>query len=455
MIQIKIGSYNLIKIYGIPLLIYIVCSILLWLCIAKPQGHYDVDSYGYDPIALHFANTGTLTDPNNIISPPIQPVGYHFFLGMLYRLFGYHFSVVVFVQIMLMVFSLILLISIAQKLFGNNIACVVGLLASLNLGFLIYPQLILAETLLLFLLLLFMHYYILFLQNMNRIYLVYAGLILALSMMVKPVVLLFIIPLLVITYNAHDMSFKIRMRNLLLLSVCFSMPLMAYMGRNYVRYGAFAFAPMTQLNMYQCFLAKVISAVEPVDQQDIIETKLKFSADQAFDQRGWDQAKHYFYYYISHYPHISVYIWMQNVIKTWLGLYATQLKSMIEPREQLSMHSFFNQEGSVMDRFYAYIAGGTTSSEMVILSWIEVFYTLIRLIGACLGLFVLFNQKQKMYGWFFLSMMISFSIVTGIDGCCRYRITFEPILLLLAAIGLVYVYVRFVKKIKEYVYEVA
>lgn len=443
------------SIYGIPLLIYIVCSILLWLCIAKPQGHYDVDSYGYDPIALHFANTGTLTDPNNIISPPIQPVGYHFFLGMLYRLFGYHFSVVVFVQIMLMVFSLILLISIAQKLFGNNIACVVGLLASLNLGFLIYPQLILAETLLLFLLLLFMHYYIRFLQEPNMIWLIYAGLILALSMMVKPVVLLFIIPLLIITYMAHDMSFKIRMRNLLLLSVCFSMPLMAYMGRNYVRYGAFAFAPMTQLNMYQCFLAKVISAVESVDQQDIIETKLTFTADQAFDQRGWDQARLYFYYYISHYPHMCVYIWIQNVLKTCLGLYSTQLKSMIDPPDHLPTHSFFNQSGSLLDRLYGYIVGATDRTSVVVLAWIELFYNIIRLIGASLGLLIVFNNKQKIYGWFFLSMMISFSIVTGIDGCCRYRITFEPILLLLAAIGLVYVYVHVVKKIKEYVYEVA
>lgn len=426
----------------------------MWLYVAKPQGHYDVDSYGYDPIALYFAQTGTLTDPNNIMSPPVQPIGYHFFLGLLYLFFGHSIAVVVLVQLVLMIAVIVMLISIAMKLQGKEVATIVGILAAINLGLLIYPQLILAEVLLVLLLLLFMYCYISFLETSTLRTLIFSGLFLGISMLVKPVALLFIIPLSVITYVAHDLSTTIKMRNLLLLVLCFAMPIIAYMGRNYVRYGAFAFAPMTQLNMYQCFLAKVISHVESTDQQEVIETKLRFTAYQAFDHSGWNRAQEHFYYYLSLYPHIFCYIWMQNVIKTWLGLYSTQLKSMINPPEHLPTHSFFNQRGSLLSRLYTYIVGATDRVDIMILAWVELFYALMRLICAAIGLSVLMHKKKRL-GWFFLSMMLSFSIVTGIDGCCRYRITFEPILLLLAAIGLAYVYVHVVKKIKECVYEIA
>ncbi len=453
MVQIKIGLYNLIKIYTIPLLIFICGSFFLWLNIANPAGHYDVDSYGYDAIAIYFAKTGILTDPNNIASPPIQPVGYHFFLGLLYLLFGHSLAVVLFVQIILMVFSLILLISITQKLFGNKVAFVGGLLASLNLGFLIYPQLILAEVVLVLLLLLFMNYYISFLETSSLRALIFSGLFLGISMLVKPVALLSMAPLLILTYIAHDISVIDRMRNIFVLLICFLLPILSYMERNYVHYGAFAFAPMAQLNMYQCFLSKVIGHVESIDQQEVIETQLRFNADQAFDHAGWTRAQEHFYYYLSSYPHLFCYIWMKNVIKTWLGLYSTQLKLMIQPPDHLPTHSFFNQKGSLLTRLYTYIVGATDRIDIMILAWAELFYALMRLIFAAMGLSILM-QKKRVVGCFFLSMMITFSIVTGIDGCCRYRIAFEPILLLLAAIGLVYVYVYFIKK-RESVYEIA
>lgn len=453
MVQIKIGLYNLIKIYTIPLLLYIIGSLALWISIESPKGHYDVDSYGYDPIALYFANTGTLTDPNNITSPPVQPVGYHFFLGLLYLLFGHSLAVVVLMQLVFMIIAIMILISIAMRLQGKKVATIVGILAAINLGLLIYPQLILAEVVLVLLLLLFMHCYISFLETSSLRALILSGLFLGISMLVKPVALLSMIPLLILTYIAHDLSVINRMRNIFLLLICFVLPIFCYMERNYICYGAFSFAPMTELNMYQCFLAKVISHVESIDQQRVIETKLKFTAYQAFDHSGWSRAQKHFYYYLSLYPHIFCYIWMQNVIKTWLGLYSTQLKSMIQPPDYLPTHSFFNQKGPLLSRLYTYIVGAADRVDIMILAWAELFYALMRLIFAAIGLSVLMQQKRIM-GWFFLSMMITFSIVTGIDGCCRYRIAFEPILLLLAAIGLIYVYVYFIKK-RESVYEIA
>lgn len=442
------------RIYSLPILIYAIGSFLLWISIESPKGHYDVDSYGYEPIALYFAQTGTLTDPNNISSPPVQPVGYHFFLGLLYLFFGHNSTNVLLVQVLCMIIAIMVLISIAMQLEGRGVATIVGLLAAINIGFLIYPQLILAEVLLVLLLLLFIYCYISFLETSALRALIFAALLLGISMLIKPVALLLIIPLLILTYIAHDNSVINRMRNICVLLVCFAMPIICYMERNYLCYGSFSFAPMAQLNMYQCFLAKVISHVESIDQQEVVETKLRFNAQQAFDCSGWYRAQEYFYYYLVIYPHIFCYIWLQNVIKTWLGLYSTQLKSMIKPPDHLPTHSFFNQKGSLFHRLYHYIIGATDRLDIMLIAWIELFYAFMRLICAAIGLSILM-QRKRILGWFFLSMMLSFSIVTGIDGCCRYRLTFEAILLLMAAIGLSHLYVHFGKKIKECVYEIA
>lgn len=442
-------------IYFMPVALYLLGSLILWIFIAKPKGHYDVDSYGYDPIASYFAKTGVLTDPKSIKNPPVQPIGYHFILGLLFWLFGHSVAMVIIFQTIIMLCCLILLMWIARALYDDEVAFVVGLLAACNVGFLIYPQLILAETVLLLLLLCFLDRYIHFLQKNRARYLAQAGICLGFSMLVKPVVLLFIFPLMVITYMAHTVSLKIKMRDMLLLLLCFTMPIVCYMGRNYVKYGSFSFAPMTELNIYQCYLAKVISKIESIDQQEIIETKLRFNAVQAFDPTGWQQAKRYFYYYLVRFPHVFLCTWMTNVIKTWLGLYVTQLKLMIEPQDVIGTHSFFNQRGSLLERCSGYIVGGTTHLGIMLLSWIELLYAVVRLLCAVIGLSVIMRNKQKILGWLFLSMMISFSIVTGIDGCCRYRLTFEPVLLLLAAIGLVFVYAYYNEKVKERWYEVS
>ncbi len=440
-------------------------ALLLWCVIPEPAGHYDVDSYGYDPIAWHFAQTGTLTDPHNIESAPVQPVGYHFVLGMLYWLFGHNLVAVIWFQVMLTCCAIILLMHIAQLLFNTNVAWWVGLLVASNLGFIIYSQLILAETVLLFVLLFFLERYVQFLKTGSGSYIVQSAFCLGVSMLIKPVAALLLAPLVIITYCAHKVCFTDKITFVLLLLLGFCLPNALYMARNYLQYGSFAFAPMTQLNLYQCLLAKVIGIVEDKDPQEITETTLRFQAVHSLDECGWQHAKEHFYAYLFAYPHLFVRIWLINVLKTWFGLYATQLKQMIEPKSylekshlaknHLDTHSFFNQHGSLMQRLHAYIVGGTTSRVVVFLAWFELCYAFIRFMLAVLGLYALWRNKQHILLWLFLSMMISFSILTGIDGCCRYRITYEPILILLAGVGIMFVYSYYDERIKEHWYGIS
>lgn len=423
--------HNVHKIYVLPLLFYVVCAFVLYHVVDKQSGHFDVDSYGYIDIAQFFAQTGILTDPHCIASPPVQPVGYHFFLGILLRIFNGSMALIIGVQILCMCLVIVCSIYLARILYGDVIAWIVGMLSACNIGYLVYAQLILAEVILLLLLMLFFLTYVYFLRDKRIGYVKGAGFFLGISMLIKPVVLLFIIPVAYVTYRVSYITY------VLMLMIYFMMPIGIYILRNYVQYGAIFFAPMTELNLYQCFLAKVMSAVDGGDEQIIIENKLRFNAQSLADSSGWSHARYYFHHYIWNYPYVCSYIWLCNIFKTWFGLYATQLKKMVAPCQDI--HSFFRQNGSLYDCIQCYITGGTDSKAMAWLSWINVWYDAIRLFFACLGLVVLYKRAQTMQVVFFLSWMMSMSIVTGIDGCCRYRLTYEPILLLLASIGLAYI----------------
>lgn len=423
-------------LYVIPVSIYLIGAYTLYMLIPKPMGHYDVDSYGYDSIALYFAQTGVMTDPHHTNSPPVQPVGYPFFLGVLIWLFGYRLSAIIITQCMCACLVIVISIYSARIMYGDAVAWSVGLLCAGNLGYLIYAQLLLAEMLLLMVLSLFLQRYICFLTTHQITPLVQAGLLLGVSMLIKPVALLFIVPLVCITGKVTYNRFPIHC--MLSLLIAFGMPVTLYMGRNYICYDHFFFAPMAQLNVYQCLLAKVMSEVEHISEQEVIQTKLTFAAESLADASGWKQAKQYFYIYLVGWPHIFARIWFINVAKTWLGLYVTQLKKMLDPHMS-PVHSFFNQQGSVLERMWAYIMQGTQRPWICVLSCYELCYTALRFLTACIGLCVLYTRRQFVQIALYVSIMVSFSITTGMDGCCRYRLTYEPVLLLLASIGVVYI----------------
>lgn len=436
-------------------LVYLILSGLLWH-VTPPVGNYDVDSYGYDSIAAYFAQTGVLTDPHQLESAPIQPVGYPFVVGIFYKLFGHDVQSILIAQILLMCVALALMMLIAERIMGPAVATCAGLFFVLTPGFYIYPQLLLAETFLVVVLLCVLERYIVFLKTGRMSAVCIAGLCAGVSMLIKPVVMLFMIVLVALTWYSARLQKKTNGQAFLcvaLLVGSFAGPVALYTVRNYACYGHASFAPMMPLNMYQIFLAKVMGVLADKDPQEFIENELRFKGVHSFDAVGWDHARTLFVQHVKSYPLLCAKIWCLNVCKTWCGLYVTQLKKMIEPDGSLVGHSFFVQPGTMPEKICAYIAGGTSYAWVAALGWYECGWSLLRLLFALCGLYVLF-KKEARFAWVFLSVCISLSVPTGIDGCCRYRILFEAVLILLSAIGfLECMYIVFIQK-KEQVYGV-
>jgi len=320
--------------------IFLACSLLLYRAISSPSSHLDIDSIGYDRIATHFEHTMNLSDPRDLASAPIQPVGYPLFLGLIYSTLGHHYAQVVIIQLAIMLLIGLLQFTIALQLFNRSIALLSVVLCLVSLGFFVYPQLLLAEILCLFFILAFFERFLFFLKSGHTASLWHAGLLLGISVLIKPMALLYIFCLVpVLLFHTTKNSSKIK--NCLLLLISFYSPIINYMTYNYYRYDTFALAPMTELNIYQCFLSKVIAHVEHVPVERVLNEQLAFKGAHSFDSAGWSDAKALFFKYIQAHPWACVRVWCTNVAKTFVGLYSTQLKLLLNPSIKGGDHSFF------------------------------------------------------------------------------------------------------------------
>ena len=171
--------------------------------------------------------------------------------------------------------------------------------------------------------------------------------------------------------------------------------------------------------------------------QEVVDTQLKFTAVNSFDPAGWEQARTLFYRYVQEHPITFVYIWLENVVKTLCGLFTTQLKLLIEPHMHGGDCSFFAQRNGILDAMIAYIQGGITHWWLLCIAYVEAIWSFIRVALVMLGLWFLWTEKKYGLVGIFVVCIMLLSLITGMDGCCRYRITFEPILIMITAYAIV------------------
>ncbi len=435
-------------LFFLAALLFLGLSGLLYYAAPHLQSHCDRDSAGYDRIARNFVATGHLADPVVRGSVPIQPIGYPLFVGLIYTIFGSDVRPIIFLQVLLALLCTCFIFLIAGRLFGVQVAVISLFLSAANLGFLVYAQLLLAETVMLTFLLLFFERLTAFMYDQKTIQLAYAGLVLGLSVLVKPMALLFIFLLLPFIWfcPCRTASLRRRLSCVSVLLISFYLPLLGYMGYNYHEYSYFRYAPMTSLNIYQCYLSKVIAAVEKVPVEPVRTQTLAFTGLHGFDEAGWNTGRQLFAIYAQKHPLVFAKVWATNVLKTIFGLYATQLKLFFNPALVGGSHSFFKTSGTFCDRCVTYIVGGSPNPIVVGVAMFEFFWNLVRWLLVFYALILLVRRSFWCLLYLFGAYTFQCAFVTGIDGCCRYRMTFEPILIMLAAIGIYALYCYWSKK---------
>ncbi len=418
------------------LLVFAVLTTLLFLAVPTPQGHLEIDSHGYERLATHFEQTGQLLDPLKPTCHPIQTLGYPLFLGLVYKVFGHSYGWIVFLQMLLAIACGLMLYSLTTRMVNTTTGLIVLGLWSINLGFLVYVQFLLTEMLLVTFLIAFLERFFAYWKTKNLYSLYFSGFLLGCSVVVKPAAVLFIIPLVIFLLLFMGGRWQRRVRTAALFALSFYLPVTGYMMSNKLRFEHFNIAPMTDEILYRYFAAKIKAKVEGKSYEDVLQNEQWCTKTDLLDGSGWEASKKFVHEAVWKHPLVIVELWFTNVLKTWLGLFTTQLKVLLDPSVGGGDCSFFKMSGqTAIERAAAYIFYG----QVRWLGWFalaEALWTAIRLFLVAVGLWYLWQTKNYTTLVFFVLYLGYFSLITGHDGCCRYRMMIEPVLLVCAGMGI-------------------
>lgn len=414
--------------------LFIGLNILLYLNTSPIKSHCDIDSSAYLENGLLFFKNSSFSARQTL---PYYGLGYPLLIGFIYKLFGQSILAIIIVQVILALMSGLLIFSIAQKLFNTQVALISFIFFSINLGFLTFTQFILTEIFLTFWLILFFERFITFIKTRNISSVALAGFALGFSIIIKPAAIYYPLLLAFLLIFIITGPLKTKLKHILLFITCFCAPILGYKTHNYIVFNEFKTGALQEINMCYWLFPNILAEHNKTN-SDIERQKLQ-------DMGSIQTVKTYFIEFTKAHPFLLIYVWAKNVLKTWLGLFSTNLKVLIDPQVHPGQISYFKMPGNIYQKAKAYITAGTDITWLKIVSFYEAIWSILRLFLAFIALFYLLIQKKYALLFLFISYLFYFSIITGHDGCARFRILFEFILLILAALG-AYVIITKIRK---------
>lgn len=403
--------------------------------------YQDVDSKAYLNNALNFYNYNSFKDPLNPSATPYYSLGYAFFVGLTYKFFGVNNFFVILIQILLALLIAFLIYRTTRYWFGERIAFIAFILTCLNLGFITFSQFILTEVLLAFFLTLFLERFSVFWFKKNILYLFESGFVLGLSVAIKPAAIFFIFFILLFLLFCIK-TFSKKILTIMCFVAAFYLPVCSYMLFNKVQFGEFCVAPLANENLYFYLFPKVLAEKNNTSYDVEIKNVAVLLEGEKIYSKSWGKIRESFLQNFKADSLIFIKIWLENVLKTFLGLFTTNLKVLLEPNVRGGDISFSKTSGSILQRTWNYISCGTDSSVIKFVGVLEAIWTILRYFLVFVALIFLIIRKRWAEFLFFIFFIFYFSMITGHDGCARFRMMFESVLIILTALGFAVIFFK-------------
>lgn len=423
--------------------LFISLSFMIYRAAPSTNAHLEIDSIEYTSIAENFLETGSFVGKSR--NMPVHTLGYPYFLGLIFKACGSSIAVIVFFQILLSLLCGSMIVLISYYLFSMRVALISAFFFAINLGFLIYSQLVLAEILFVTLMLIFFERFIRFMQRGEVLSLILASLFLGVASIVRPVPLLYVFFLYLLLFVfLLNSGVRKALFKMVLFSFVFYVPVIGYMTSNYWNYGNFTFSSLMQVGLCSTF-------------PQIVAESHSISLSEMHSSVGIEKesVKSYVYFIelIKRYPYAFITTWIWNIVKTYLGLYLTQFKVLLNPSIRGGRCSFFKMKETGFRQVYNYLTYGTHSQKILLVGFWEVFYSLARYVLFLIALYRLFLKGKWVLLLLFCSYIAYIGLITGFDGCGRYRLMFEFLLIILSSQGLILVYekIRFYFRKREFI----
>ena len=433
------------KMAAVFLAALIVRGILFLAVIEHPHVIFQPDSRMYVSLAQGLHQYGEFCFPSKPGQAHVDRVpGYPFFLAGLLWLFGGSLIAVVAVQAVLDAFSCALIYALAESLW-EGIGLIAGILASVNVGMITYSFFILNDSLFLFLFLLALVAMLGFLKRPRWSLGVVLGVGMGILALIRPVIVY--LPFVLLPFLWAYFSFKVRLpvrqtlSSVFGLGIAFVLAISPWLARNYMHYGRFKLTSQAGEHLLQYIVpftwqySRGVPFIEGMKQ-----------ANEAFSKRakqqGWDlssmkpfdksdqQVKMALDILKTEPKDAIIKAWFFGMVKNLLAPAVIDLSYLLN----IERPHFFYTEGKTlwkrawnfvrqMRGFFAWLVVGSMVSLVV-----------ARLVQTW-GLILL--VKKDIWRAMLLSLIIGyFLILSGPVGYAKYRLPYEPILVVFLAIGI-------------------
>lgn len=494
---------------GLFIFSFLVRAVVFIGYLSKNKNYFQVDSNTYHLIATKIATGNGFCDDKGKPSFYRLP-GYPIFLATYYKTFGPDTKNVLWLQIILAAFIPILIFLLSCTLFPQNIliAKCSGIYSSIHLGLTLYSGFFMAETLFIFLFLIFA---ILFLSSVHLFFckqekcdcqtsnkvcryfclpepiatsepylmlfedifeseqqeiiecccketdaikathnLFWAGLILGLASLVRPVGhYLIILALLLIIFSREKFIQKIN--SSLTLIFGWFIPVSFWILRNFLLTGYIFFhtlpgghflyfsASRIAMNEYNCSYEQAKNILrEKVDnliKKETLEKKRDLSEiEQCYIKENL--AKQYF----KNYPTMAIKLWLTDIFRTTFSLFSAELLYLASNRLEFD---YFNKNRTISSMFNKYLFPQTKNHWLKWIIRFEIFLFLLMLIGLLLGFIKITAASIKNWSfkinatnlcsWIRSFAFVALFIIIGLaGGYARMRLPAEPFLIILS-----------------------
>jgi len=411
----------------------------------QPEVALQPDSTMYISLARGLAENGSLSYPESPsrLSADRTP-GYPFFLALCLSLAGGSHLAVSLAQVLLDSLSCVLVFFIAERLWQGS-GLLSGILASLNLGMITYSHFILNDSLFLFVFLWFLIGLVTYLREPGWKGSVFLGVVLGAATMIRPVTMylpIVLIPMLVVALLIkHDQHLLLAVAKALMIGIMFVVCLAPWMMRNHSHYGRWSLTAQSGEHLLQYIVpftwqySKGLPFIEGMKQtSDAFKekaAKADLNAKKANPFEVSDFQVKMAMDYLREEPKTAI-------AKAWVFGMAKNLfaPSIIDFSYLLNIersHFFYTEGGTTLERAWNFVKGMKGW-----FAWAVIGSLLVLGLSRILQIWGAMQlMKRKNWEGFFLLLIIGyFLLVSGPVGYAKYRLPFEPILIIFLAIGI-------------------
>jgi len=367
----------------------------------------------------------------------LRAPGYPTFVASLKYVGGSYFLVTL-IQILLVFFSVIIIRRLGAVFYSEKAGEMAGAIFLLNPLVLALALIILTDILFLFLFLL--GFYLAFSNNGSKTKIIGAGLLFALAIYVRPMGI-FALPIFVAPFLVSKLSVKAKIKSLVAMIFIVLIAVAPWVYRNYKLTGVADFTSFKAINLAfyaaPMFLANQNQTTAEVERTNIAN-ELKIPANEWRNLKYAKPVSHFAERIILEHPFAYL---KYHITSSLPFLFSSSIQDALTTYKS-AMHTKDKfQPGAIK-----YLASGEWNLffESVTAVWWKIAERIILMIIYVVAIWGVWQEKNKLKTWAFLFIPAYLMMLAGPAGGARYAVQALPFILILFAVGLLYIKEKFV-----------